>query len=66
MSGAAAPGARIVRVRNTLLLDRLLVSQALLPDVQERGDLTVAGPPQPWTFDAHGDLAATADPLATG
>jgi hypothetical protein len=66
ISGVPAAGARVVRVRNTLLLDRLLVSPALLPDVRAHTSLTVVGPERPWTFDARGDLAATADPLAAG
>jgi hypothetical protein len=65
-SGVPAACARVGRAPNTLLLDRLLVSPALLPDVRERADLTVVGPERPWTFDARGDLAANADPLAAG
>ncbi len=48
---------RIVRIPNTKHLDTVLVSQALLADVADRGDLEVTGPPEPWTFDESGHLA---------
>jgi hypothetical protein len=64
MSGAAEDRARIVRVRNTLALDRLVVSPALVPEVRERDDLEVVGPEKAWAFDPRGDLAPAADPLA--
>jgi Domain of unknown function (DUF362) len=64
MSGAAEDKARIVRVRNTLALDRLVVSAALAPEVRERDDLRLVGPERAWTFDPQGDLAPGADLLA--
>jgi hypothetical protein len=64
MSGAADDSARIVRVRNTLALDRLVVSRALVREVGERADLRVVGPEKDWSFDAQGDLAPAADLLA--
>jgi hypothetical protein len=64
MSGVAESSARIVRVRNTLALDRLLVSPALAAEVRERDDLQLVGPEQAWAFDAQGDLAPGADLLA--
>ena len=64
MSGAAEESARIVRVKNTLALDRLLVSPALAPEIRERDDLRVMGPERNWAFDAQGDLTSGADPLA--
>jgi hypothetical protein len=64
MAGAAGAQARIVRVRNTLALGRLVVSPALAAEVAGRSDLHVIGPERPWTFDAQGDLAPAADPLA--
>jgi hypothetical protein len=64
MSGATEDRARIVRVRNTLALDRLVVSPALAPEVRERDDLRLVGPEKAWTFDPQGDLAPAADLLA--
>ena len=64
MSGAAEESARIVRVKNTLALDRLLVSPALAPEIRERDDLRVMGPESAWVFDPQGDLTSGADPLA--
>jgi hypothetical protein len=64
MSGAAEDSARIVRVRNTLALDRLVVSRALAREVGARADLRVVGPEQDWSFDPQGDLAPAADLLA--
>ena len=64
MSGAAEESARIVRVKNTLALDRLLVSPALAPEIRERDDLRLMGPESAWVFDPQGDLTSGADPLA--
>jgi hypothetical protein len=64
MSGAASDSARIVRVRNTLALDRLAVSPALAAELKERDDLRVVGAERDWVFDPQGDLAPAADPLA--
>ena len=64
MSGVAEVGARIVRVRNTLALDRLVVSPALAAEVRERDDLRLVGPETAWAFDAQGDLAPGDDLLA--
>jgi len=64
MSGVAEDGARIVRVRNTLALDRLVVSPALAAEVRERDDLRLVGSETAWAFDAQGDLAPAQDPLA--
>jgi Domain of unknown function (DUF362) len=64
MSGAADDSARIVRVRNTLALDRLVVSRALLLEVGKRADLRVVGRERDWSFDPHGDLASADDLLA--
>jgi hypothetical protein len=63
VSGAAEASARIVRVRNTLALDRLVVSSALAQEVRSRDDLRVVGPEQDWVFDAQGDIAESADLL---
>ena len=48
--------ARIVRIRNTLRLDQLWVSEALLPDLAGRPDVTV-GSSAPLRFTTDGTLA---------
>jgi hypothetical protein len=48
--------ARVVRIRNTLRLGVVEVSEALLSEVAGRADLTVLGPPAPLGFDAAGRL----------
>jgi hypothetical protein len=63
MSGAEASTLRLVRVRNTLALDRLLVSAGMAPELRVRDDLRVVGPEREWVFDAAGDIAAATDPL---
>jgi hypothetical protein len=64
MSGAAEDKARIVRVRNTLALDRLVVSPALADEIRQREDLRVLGPERAWAFDPEGNLATGSDLLA--
>jgi Domain of unknown function (DUF362) len=48
--------ARVVRIKNTLLLAELDVSEALLPEVQARERLSVASQPAPLVFDDQGNL----------
>ncbi len=50
----ATEALRIVAVRDTLHLEYLLVSEALLPDVQKQSDLEVVGDLAPLPFDADG------------
>lgn len=50
--------ARIVRIRNTLEIQRIWVSPALLPHVKASDRLSVAGPQRPMAFDATGRLQA--------
>jgi hypothetical protein len=47
--------ARVVRIKNTLMLGELEVSEAYAADVARRGDLTVLGE-APLGFDAAGRL----------
>jgi hypothetical protein len=49
--------ARVVRIRNTLRLGEVEVSEALLPELETRADLTRLGDPAPLAFDAAGALA---------
>jgi len=46
---------RLVRIKNTLHLEELEISEALLPEARQAG-LTVLGPPQPLAFDAAGRI----------
>ena len=50
--------ARVVRIRNTLMLGELEVSEAFAPELARRPDLTVLGDPVPLSFDAAGRLSA--------
>jgi len=45
-----------VRIKNTLLLGEIEVSDALLPEVRRRTDLTELGAPTPLAFDVTGRL----------
>lgn len=49
--------ARVVRISDTLSLERLDVSEACLPEMQGRPDLSVEGNLEPMPFDAEGNLA---------
>jgi hypothetical protein len=49
--------ARVVRIRNTLRLAEVEVSEALLPELETRADLTRLGDPAPFAFDEAGALA---------
>ncbi len=55
--------ARIVRVRNTLALDRFIASSAYATEVAERDDLTDMQSPQDWSFTDQGDLDSENDLL---
>jgi hypothetical protein len=66
MSGAAPATARIARVRNTLALDRFVVSPALASELRGRDDLRVVGLASDWAFDAAGDLDPAGDLLLAG
>ena len=52
---------RIVRIRNTLELAQIQVSEPLLAEVRARPDrFQIASPPAPFAFDAEGRLASPA------
>ena len=62
---AADPGApRIVRIRHTLALDRIVVSETYASQIAERDDLTVLAPATEWRFDAAGNFDPSTDLLA--
>jgi len=48
--------ARVIRIKNTLVLGEIEVSEPFLPEVAKRKDLTIVGDPRPLTFDAAGTL----------
>jgi len=48
--------ARVVRVKNTLRLGEVEVSQAFLPELASRADLSRLGDPMPLAFDPEGGL----------
>ena len=50
--------ARVLRIRNTLMIGEVEVSEAFLPEIAKRGDLTILGEPRALDFDAAGALTA--------
>jgi hypothetical protein len=50
--------ARVIRIRNTLMLGEIEVSEAFLPEVGRRGDLTALTDPSPLPFDVAGRLVS--------
>jgi hypothetical protein len=48
--------ARVIRIKNTLMLGEIEVSEAYMPEVAKRPDLTPIGEPVPLPFDAAGRL----------
>lgn len=55
--------ARIVRVRNTLALDRFVATSVYAHEIAERDDLTVLLSDQDWRFTEAGDFDPAHDPL---
>jgi hypothetical protein len=52
---------RLVRVRNTLHLDRVLISDFLVDEAERHPDVSVIGQAEEWAFDADGNLNDLAD-----
>ena len=50
------PEAKLARIKNTLDLEYLHVSEALLPEIRDRQDLELLEGPQEFRFSATGDL----------
>ena len=48
--------AKVVRIHDTLDLREILVSEAYLPEVESRNDLSVVTPLKELEFDSNGDL----------
>jgi hypothetical protein len=63
LAGAGPDDARIVRVRNTLALDRFVASSSYAPEIAERDDLTVLQSSQDWRFTDEGDFDPAHDLL---
>jgi hypothetical protein len=49
--------ARVIRIKNTLLLGEIECSEVLLPAIEKRPDLEVVGEARPLGFDASGRIA---------
>ncbi|MBO0858026.1 MAG: DUF2088 domain-containing protein [Chloracidobacterium sp.] len=56
LAGADTSEARIVRVRNTLALDRFVASSTYASEIAERDDLTVLQSSVDWRFNDDGDF----------
>jgi hypothetical protein len=56
LAGADPASARIVRIQNTLALDRFTATETYQAEVQERNDLSILEAPKDWGFTAEGDL----------
>ncbi len=50
------PDAKVARIKNTLELEYLYASDALLAEVKERNDLEILSGPHPFVFTDQGDL----------
>lgn len=47
---------RMVRIPNTLHVAEIYISECMLEEAKQRPDMVVLGNPQPWHFDAAGNL----------
>ncbi|MBQ3864507.1 MAG: DUF2088 domain-containing protein [Clostridia bacterium] len=47
---------KIVRIRDTMRVGEIEISEALLPEALQNPDLEVLDDPKPWAFDADGNL----------
>lgn len=50
------PQSRIVWIKNTMRLDRIFVSEALLEEIGNRPNMKIAGKPMPMSFDEDGNI----------
>lgn len=64
LAGVSAESARIVRIKNTLALERFVVTANYAAAIAERSNLRSVGEAQPWRFNDQGDLDTAADLLA--
>lgn len=63
LSGADNATARIVRVQNTLALNRFIATENYAPEIAERSDLRIVQRLKSWSFDATGNLDSAHDLL---
>ena len=49
--------ARIVRIRDTLSIDKISISEPMLAEVKQHPDMSIIGEPEPFDFAADGTLA---------
>ena len=56
LTGVDHERVRLVYIKNTLSLERILVSEALLEEVRAREDLELLEGPRPLRFDSAGAL----------
>ena len=49
------PNARVVRIKNTLELERLWISEALVEEARSRANVSVDGEPEEMGFDEEGN-----------
>lgn len=54
--GADPARLRIVRIPNTLHIEQIEVSEALLPELRDRDDIEILSEPYAWDFNASGNL----------
>ncbi len=47
---------RTVRIRNTLHIDEIYISESLLPEAEQNPNVTIMGKAEDWPFDAAGNL----------
>lgn len=47
---------RIIRIKNTLSIDEIYISEALLPEAEKHPDIEVIGELEDWKFDESGNL----------
>ena len=50
------PKSRIVWIKNTLSLEKIFVSESLLPEIRKNSQLEILGDPKPMSFDEKGNL----------
>src|SRR5213593_1302786 len=50
--------ARVIRIKNTLMIGEIECSEAFLPDIQKRPDLEIIGEARPLPFDAAGQIVS--------
>ncbi len=63
VAGAEPASAHIVRVRNTLSLDRFIATANYAGEISGRGDLEILKPPQEWRFTTEGNFDPALDLL---